>query len=108
MSVIHKDLASGRWFKMSLAEQLVHIGSEISRALNWKAKGNMEYSQKAVERAMDLILLTLQGDCTGFQYREIARLQETVADYFYGDNQYGATPALLRQYFDRFAALIKK
>jgi len=26
---IHKELASGRWFKFSLAEQLANVGSEI-------------------------------------------------------------------------------
>lgn len=103
---IHKDLAAGRWARMSLAEQLGHIGSEVSRALNWQAKGNDDYSQKASARAIELILLSLQGQCTESQYREVACLHETVADYFYGENRYGSTPALLRKYFDQFAMLV--
>lgn len=38
----HKGLATGRWAQMSLAEQMLNIGSEISRANRWKSKGNRE------------------------------------------------------------------
>jgi len=34
--VIHKKLAEGRWFQLSLCEQLGNIGSEVDRALHWK------------------------------------------------------------------------
>ncbi|TSC78477.1 MAG: hypothetical protein G01um101429_750, partial [Parcubacteria group bacterium Gr01-1014_29] len=29
---IHKELAEGRWFQLSLMEQLGNIGSEVGRA----------------------------------------------------------------------------
>ena len=29
----HQSLAEGRWFTLSLAEQLANIGSEVSRAI---------------------------------------------------------------------------
>lgn len=31
MTTFHKDLAGGRWFTMTLAEQMGNIGSEIHR-----------------------------------------------------------------------------
>ena len=40
MQYQHKGLATGRWAQMSLSEQMANIGSEISRALNWKRKNN--------------------------------------------------------------------
>ena len=36
----HEGLASGGWEKLSLCEQMANIGSEVSRALNWRKKGN--------------------------------------------------------------------
>ena len=38
----HTELAAGRWAAMSLAEQMLNIGSEVSRANRWQSKGNME------------------------------------------------------------------
>jgi len=35
---IHAELAAGRWFDLSLVEQLAHIGSEVDRAIRaWNA-----------------------------------------------------------------------
>ena len=31
----HSELAAGRWAMMSLAEQMLNIGSEVSRANRW-------------------------------------------------------------------------
>ena len=52
MSYQHKDLAEGRWSQLSFLEQMANIGSEVERALNWRAKKNPGYSQKAFERAL--------------------------------------------------------
>ena len=43
MAFQHNDLAGGRWFLFSLAEQLGNVGSEVERAIKWHAKGNKEY-----------------------------------------------------------------
>ena len=44
-----------RWAKMHLVEQMANIGSEISRASHWRIKNNVEYSNNAVNRALELI-----------------------------------------------------
>ena len=36
--IIHKELASGKWRTLSLAEQMGNIGSEVSRARRWQGK----------------------------------------------------------------------
>ena len=51
---IHKHLASGRWFELSLMEQLANIGMDIERCIKWKEKGDLQKSQVAFERALDL------------------------------------------------------
>ena len=55
----HKELAAGRWEEMSLCEQMANIGSEVSLTIKWKEKNNPEQSQKAFERALELIDITL-------------------------------------------------
>lgn len=41
MSALHRELAAGRWYTLSLVEQMANIGSEIERtmaaALRWGA-----------------------------------------------------------------------
>jgi len=108
MNYIHKELASGRWKKLSLSMQLANIGSEVGRALNWREKGNEEYSQKAASRALELLDLSL--DSTGLfpRLKELARLREAVVDYFYGTNQFSSSETLWRKYFDHFNYAARK
>ena len=101
---IHKDLAAGRWFQMSLAEQLGNVGSEVGRAANWTIKGNIEQSNRALERAFDLLDLII-GDkrWIGPKLKELCRVREVLADTFYGDRVYGATPQSMEKYFYHYA-----
>ena len=103
MAYQHKELAAGRWARMTLAEQMANIGSEVERALNWKAKNNADYSRQAAERALELFDLSLAGPWKFPQRKEIARVRETLTDYFYGTNEYRSTEASLRKYFLPFA-----
>lgn len=98
----HADLASGRWKEMTLSEQMANIGSEVSRALNWRKKGNEEYSQKAAVRALELIDLSLECAESFPRLREVARLREAIVDYFWGDNEFSSSETLWRSYFDHF------
>ena len=50
---IHKSLAAGRWFELSLSEQLGNIGSEYNRAIAAKRKGDQERYQNASNRTLD-------------------------------------------------------
>lgn len=103
MSYQHKDLASGRWKKLSLLEQMANVGSEVERALNWQAKGNIDYSQRAFERALELLDLTLDSVEQKTHFREIARAREAITDYFAGANEFKSTAESLKRYFFHFA-----
>ena len=99
MSHQHKKLAAGRWNELPFLEQMANIGSEVERALNWKAKQNADYSQKAFERILELLDLTLDS-VTGYsRYKELARLREALVDFFTGTNEFGSTDTLWRKYF---------
>ncbi len=108
MIVQHKELASGRWEKMPLCEQMANIGSEVNRALNWKKKGKNNLSQKAVLRSLELLDLSLSVVRPFPRTKEVARLREAIVDYFYGSNQFSSSEALWRKYFDHFNYLARK
>ena len=105
--VRHTDLAGGRWWTLSLAEQLGNVGSEVSRSLRWKER-NPEIAQRAFERALELLDLTLDDPRhrkSVARLREIARAREVLADFYAGPNQYGSTGPDLQRYFDAYALL---
>ena len=102
--IYHPGLASGRWEKLSFAEQMANTGSEVERALNWKVKGQPVYFKKAAERALELIDLTLGGVKTFSRRRELARVREALTDYFFGENQFEATDLSWRKYFSAFTS----
>ncbi len=104
----HKELAAGRWKKLSLSEQMANIGSEVSRALNWRKKGNSEYCHKAASRALELLDLSLDSAKSYPRLKEFARLREAVVDYFYGSNEFSSSEALWRGYFDHFNYAARK
>ena len=104
----HKELAAGRWLELSFIEQMANIGGEVERALNWRAKNNFDYSQKAVERAFELIDLTLDNLKTTTQFKEITRLREALVDYFMGTNQFLSTEESWRKYFSHFTYAARK
>ena len=102
MSYQHKDLAAGRWSQLSFLEQMANIGSEVERALNWRIKKNADYTQKAFERALELIDLTLDNDRNYAHLKEITRTREAIVDYFFGVNQFMSSESSWRNYFMQF------
>ena len=103
MSDQHKNCAQGQWGKLSLLEQMANVGSEVERALNWRVKNNAAYSERAAERALELMDLTLDGAHEVTHFKELARTREAIADYFFGSNQFLSTEAAWRKYFLSFA-----
>ncbi len=106
----HRDLGAGRWWEMSLPEQLGNIGSEVSRTARWTSR-NPTVAEGALHRALDLFDLTLADPRlrqSPPRLREVARAREVVADFFAGPNQYGSTAASLQKYFDAYAIAARK
>ncbi len=99
MSYQHKNLAAGSWNQLSFIEQMANIGSEVERALNWRIKKNTDYAQKAFERALELIDLTLDSDRNYAHLKEITRMREAIVDYFSGVNQFMSSDGSWRSYF---------
>ena len=109
MTLVHKNLANGRWHELSLMEQLGNIGSEVSRARNWKFKDKKIFNG-AIERALELFDLTLQDSRWIGRLKEINRAREYFCDAVLGGKEYNSTLEDVDKYFLNFAmaANIKK
>ena len=103
MTFQHRELAAGRWKELSFFEQMAHVGGEIERTLNWKSKGNNDYSLRAFDRALELLDLTMGDVRNRSRLKELARAREAIADHFAFDNTYGSTDSSWRNYFYPFA-----
>ena len=108
MNSQHKDLAEGRWQELPFLEQMANVGSEVERALNWRAKNNDLYCRKAAERALELMDLTLEGIKGFTHFKELARAREALVDYFFGANQFISTEQSWRKYFSCFTYAARK
>jgi hypothetical protein len=108
MSIQHKDLAAGRWNELPFLERMANIGSEVERALKWREKGNVEYSTKAFERALELIDLTLVHSERRARLKEVARMREALVDYFCGANEFKSTETSWRKYFSQFTYAVRR
>lgn len=106
--VYHKSLAAGRWFSMSLAEQLGNVGSEVGRAITAQKSGEKQREENAKERAIELFDLTVSDIRWSARLKELVRGREVLVDWFYGNNIYGSSPQNLEKYFYYFAYAARK
>jgi hypothetical protein len=105
--VVHKEQAGGKWFTLTLAEQLANIGSEVERAISWRERGDTARSEKAAGRALELIDLTVEDKRWKGRLKEILRTREVLCDVFFGDNYYNTSYDFLRKYFLYFGILAR-
>lgn len=107
--MLHQDLTIEKWQKLSFFEQMANIGAEIGRTINWRQKDS-EKSNSAFERGLELLDLTIEDKKNNKKLKELCRLREMLADYFYFDNIYSSTDKKWEGYFYAFnyAAALKR
>jgi hypothetical protein len=98
----HPSLANGRWFQLTLAEQLANVGSEVGRIRRAKDR-DVALAERAFERALELLDLTLADTRWRGRRREIGRARELLCDAVAGGAAYGSTLEDLDRYFLAFA-----
>lgn len=108
MTHMHPSLASGRWLGFSLAFQLANVGSEIGRCIRARESQNEEGLSRALDRALELLDLTIQDPKNRERLRELCRLREVVCDFFIGPNEFGSTEATMDNYFLAFGRAAQK
>ena len=105
----HQSLVEdGSWAKMSFAEQMGNIGSEVSRSLKWY-KRKPERFEGAFEHALELFdwtIFYLRGEDSA-ALEEICLAREEFCDYFYG-HELHTDPAKMQKYYDDFAMKARK
>jgi len=103
---MHKNLAAGRWFELSLTEQLANIGSEYNRAAAAKRKGNEERYQNACDRTLELCELTLDDQRWRHKpaLKELCRMNAEVARTLVDETQ---PDPRLQAYFDGHAYAVR-
>lgn len=100
----HESLAQGRWQELNLCQQLGNVGSEVGRANSWIKKNNPELAEKARERAIELLDLTVADPKKSLSERkEILRAREALCDFWWGENEYKSSAENLEKYFFVFA-----
>lgn len=103
MQSVHESLAAGRWNMFSLCFQLANVGSEVGRALKAKERGDHVTMDKAFDRGLELIDLTIADPKHRYRLKELCRLREILCDFFVGDNEYSSTTQFVDEYFLMFA-----
>ena len=98
----HRDLAAGRWARLSLTEQLGNVGSEVGRMLRWRGRDEGLVTG-AFDRALELLDLTLADPRWRDRLREIARARELLCDAAAGGGESNTTLEDLARYFLAFA-----
>ena len=106
MNFQHKDLAAGKWGELSLAEQLGNIGSETTRALNWRGKDEKLYNN-ALNRALELLDLTISDPRWRKRLKEIVRVREFLGAVIFNDNEFKTSLKDLDRYFFSFAMAVR-
>lgn len=108
MNAQHRQLAAGRWKEMRFIDQMANIGGEVERFLAWRAKGREEYSHRALDRAVELIDLTLDANRQRGRLREVARVREALLDFAHGGNAFESSADSWRRYFLAFGRAARR
>jgi len=83
---LHQNLARGRWFELSLAQQLGNIGSEVGRARLSRGKDEAKFWDAAA-RALDLFYLTLSDKrWSAWRKKKFVALAKLFATRFWAEN----------------------
>ena len=99
---------NSRWSQFSFFEQMGHIGSEISRARIWQERKEAQACNRCIERAFDLVDLSMADKRWRGRLKELCRLREFLADQYGVTRHYQVSLNDLEHYCMAFALLLRK
>lgn len=106
---VHRQHAAGRWQRLSLVEQLAHVGSEVERAIRANEADRQDRFDRALDRALELFDLTATDErWRGPRRREILRAREEFCRILFEDDVGAADVRGLRNYFLHFALAARR
>jgi len=104
----HSDTLLQKWSKLTLAEQLGNVGSEVSRMIKWR-NCNPDIAERAFERMLDLLNATITCQIGKHRLRELTRVRELInTDWCSNESSNYSSLDGFNQYFTQFAALANK
>ena len=112
MAYFHKNLTQERWNGFNKKEQILNIASELLRSKKWTEKGNNEHLKNSLDRALELIDLTI-NDRKKWQkgsLKELLRLREILSEFYIKENKpFQDIVMLLKNFlfFNKDSALVK-
>lgn len=80
-----------------------NIGSEVHRAIRWHDQQDHARWEKAFDRALELLDLTIADQRWNSGKRELTRSREAFCSLFFPPSEMSISPANLEKYFDQFA-----
>ncbi len=80
-----------------------NIGSEVHRAVRWHQQQDLPRWEKAFDRALELLDLTIADQRWNTSKRELTRSREAFCSLFFHPNELAIAPDNLEKYFDQFA-----
>ncbi len=92
MNKWHKNLTQEKWTRYSLKQQMLMIGSELSRLSHLKDNASQN---NCLERAFELIDLTIDDSKLGAGRKELLRLREALRQEYKGI----INPQKIKQYY---------
>ncbi|MFA6525828.1 MAG: hypothetical protein WCT26_00230 [Candidatus Buchananbacteria bacterium] len=96
-----------KWHQMTLPQQLGNLLAEISRAANWEKTNKLENRNNCLERALELIDLTLTDSRNFGRSRELGILREAIADCYVDSNYFSVSLKAIQNYLLPFAILAR-
>lgn len=89
MAYFHKNLTQERWDSFTKDKQILNIASELTRAKNRLKEKDEQYMQNSLDRALELIDLTIADNKKwhGGSLKELLRLREVLGEFYVGINK---------------------
>ena len=104
MNSKNSDLVLGRWYELTVVQQLANIGNHVIEAIARKNQECLQRMQQELEQALKFFDLTLEDNRWNFyRLREIKTARMMVCDFLVGDNEYKSDEKFLNDYFTQFA-----
>ncbi|PIU15915.1 hypothetical protein COT20_01020 [bacterium (Candidatus Gribaldobacteria) CG08_land_8_20_14_0_20_39_15] len=97
-----------KWQQFSLTQQMANIGSEVSRMIAAKERGDALNLQQSTERALEILDLTINSNQKKSCFRELLRLRDVLADYGFNLFNFVVDKRDLNEYFLPFALLSRR
>ncbi len=89
MAYFHKNLTQERWNSFAKDKQILNIASELTRSKNWLKKNDKEYMINSLDRALELIDLTVADNKKWHSgsLKELLMLREVLGEFYVGINK---------------------